>query len=132
MRFLGPGVIDRIDANVKRILGSRPIYKSVEKYRDLALRRGATFAEAVKGDKDAAKIKKANTLMDQDIRAGISDYVSAANLREAYPQLKELFGLEAQSFDDLSRSQKQDLKRKVVKGLASEAEGRAFTPQDRV
>ena len=119
---IGPRIADKIDKSVQAILAKSPEYPSGPEFAGQSPRRGAGFK--TKGDKAATKIKKEGTKLDQDIAAGISNYIGRDNLIEAFPILKDLFNLDANSFDDLSRAQKQDLKRKVVKGLATEAEAR--------
>ena len=120
-QLIGEDTAD-IDAAVEPLIAQRPVTPSQGKFTNQAPRRGAKFT--TEGDKDAARIKKSNTEIDKDINYAISKKIGRNELVDNYQFIKDLLGLTAENFDDLSRAEKQDLKRKVVKGLAQEAEQR--------
>ena len=111
-----------IDDVVEPLIAKRPVTPSKGKFTDQAPRRGAKFD--VKGDKDAARIKKSNTEIDKDINEAIGKQIGRAEITDNWSFIKDLMGIEAENFDDLSKNEKRDLKRKLVKGLAQEAEDR--------
>ena len=111
-----------IDDVVEPLIAKRPVTPSKGKFTDQAPRRGAKFD--VKGDKDAARIKKSNTEIDKDINEAIGKQIGRAEITDNWSFIKDLMGIEADNFDDLSKNEKRDLKRKLVKGLAQEAEDR--------
>ena len=119
---LGPVVSDKVDAAVSRILRGAPVKPSKGKFTDQAPRRGAKFD--VKGDKTAAGISKSNTEINKDIQAGIMDFVTASAIRDNFSAIKDIMNIPQESYNDLSKSQKLDLRRKIARGLAAEAEAR--------
>ena len=119
---LGPVVSDKVDAAVSRILRGAPVKPSKGRFTDQAPRRGAKFD--VKGDKTAAGISKSNTEINKDIQAGIMDFVTASAIRDNFSAIKDIMNIPQESYNDLSKSQKLDLRRKIARGLAAEAEAR--------
>ena len=114
---------ERVDNAVSKILGEAPVKPSKGKFTGQAPKRGAGFD--VKGDKTAAEVKKTNTRLDKFINEGIGEMLTSGVLRDSFRELAGVFGYpEGTTFDSLSKNEKRDLKRKVAKGLAAEAETR--------
>ena len=120
--ILGGDLSAKIDSAVAPLLEGSPVIASEGKFADQSPRRGAGFD--TKGDLAATKVKKSATEIDKDVRRAISDALPADAIRDNFAEIKDLLGLTQESFDDMSRAEKQALKRQVVRGLAQEAEQR--------
>ena len=102
-------LVSRVDDAVSDILAARPIVESEGKGRT---------------DEAVTAIKKAGTRLDKTVGVAISDLIPASLLKNNFAEISEILNLNESDWDNLSRAQKQDVKRKVVKGLAKEAEDR--------
>ena len=102
-------LVSRVDDAVSDILAARPIVESEGKGRT---------------DEAVTAIKKAGTRLDKTVGVAISDLIPASLLKNNFAEISEILNLNETNWDNLSRAQKQDVKRKVVKGLAKEAEDR--------
>ena len=121
---LTPQQVEAIDIAAETILAQSPEIASPSELQDINLRRGATFDETVKGDKAAAKIRKAATEINKDLKEAIGASVKGDAVAKAYETFGQDFGFGNTPYNSLDRAQKQNFRRKLIDGLAQEAESR--------
>ena len=113
-----------VDSIVETLLAQRPEIESAPELQNLNLRRGASFGKKVQGDVAATKVKKVNTKIDQDVKNVIGKFVQGKHVVKAFPKFGKEFGFNQDSYQDLTKAEKQNFRRKLVDGLAFEAEQR--------
>ena len=123
-QILSPTQTEAIDLATESILDQSPEINSSKDLQDIRLRRGATFGEKVKGDPAASRIKKAATEINKDIQSAIGEYVKGPAVSKAFPVFGEQFGFKQANYNSLDRAQKQNFRRRLIDGLAFEAEQR--------
>ena len=116
---LSPELTSKIDSAVSGLLAQSPVVPTEGKGRtDLA----------------ATKIKKAKTHIDRDVASAISKALPFSAIENNLAEINDLLNLPQKSWAEMSKSDKESLKRKIVKGLAQEAEqrlGKQTTPSRR-